>query len=293
MTISRGELRYGESYVVVDAGVGDAAAGNAAAVVELDEFPPSADLLRLAQELDAPTTAFITELPDSDPDARAYAIRWFNRRSESRICGHATLAATEWVTTSTRSPLVEWHSGIGVLKAGRLANRVQVEFPQTELQPLDDDSVQRIRALAGRDPAECFVAGDDHMAIFDSPADVLKFSPDSRQVEALGCRGLIISAPCTGEDAPPERRDRFDIVSRFFAPSMALPEDEVCVSAHCALYPYWSQRLQQKVLRAWQASPRGGVLELAGSHEGTLTITASCVRVDQPANTPAETSHAP
>lgn len=280
---SSNALRRESSHVVIDAGVGDGAAGNAAAVVELDEFPPAAELLHLAQELDEPTTAFIVETPESHPGARAYAIRWFNRRSESRICGHATLAATEWVTSNTGTPVIRWHSGIGVLRAARAGDRVQVEFPQTDLQPLDAPSTERIRALTGRVPAECLVAGDDHMAIFDSVADVLNFNPDPRDVEDLDCRGLIVSAQCIGDDIPSQRQEQYDIVSRFFAPSMALPEDEVCVSAHCALYPYWSQRLGVNQLRAWQASPRGGVLQLDSSQQGTLTVTASCARVDEPA----------
>ena len=37
-------------------------------------------------------------------------------------------------------------------------------------------------------------------------------------------------------------------------------EDPVTGSAHCALGPYWSERLKKPVLTAFQASKRGGFL---------------------------------
>jgi predicted PhzF superfamily epimerase YddE/YHI9 len=64
--------------------------------------------------------------------------------------------------------------------------------------------------------------------------------------------GLIVTAP--GEDGQ-------DFVSRFFAPEKGVMEDPVTGSAHCALVPYWAQRLGKKDLRARQISPRGGDLQ--------------------------------
>ncbi len=51
-------------------------------------------------------------------------------------------------------------------------------------------------------------------------------------------------------------------MSRFFAPAVGVPEDPVTGSAHCALGPYWAQRLGHTSLRGYQASPRGGVVEV-------------------------------
>jgi predicted PhzF superfamily epimerase YddE/YHI9 len=62
--------------------------------------------------------------------------------------------------------------------------------------------------------------------------------------------GVIASAP--GKDC--------DFVSRFFAPAKGIPEDSVTGSAHCALIPYWSERLGKKQMFARQISKRGGEL---------------------------------
>jgi len=61
-------------------------------------------------------------------------------------------------------------------------------------------------------------------------------------------RGVIVTAP--GKDV--------DFVSRFFAPSVGVPEDPVTGSAHTLLTPFWSKRLSKKKLLARQLSKRGG-----------------------------------
>ena len=56
--------------------------------------------------------------------------------------------------------------------------------------------------------------------------------------------------------------DGFDFVSRFFAPRAGVNEDPVTGSAHCALGPYWGERLGKRELLAYQASARGGVVRV-------------------------------
>lgn len=63
-------------------------------------------------------------------------------------------------------------------------------------------------------------------------------------------RGTIVTAP--GEDV--------DFVSRFFAPQSGIDEDPVTGSAHTTLTPFWSQKLNKKVLSARQVSARQGEL---------------------------------
>ncbi|MBV9313495.1 MAG: PhzF family phenazine biosynthesis protein [Pseudonocardia sp.] len=60
----------------------------------------------------------------------------------------------------------------------------------------------------------------------------------------------MVTAPAAADDA--------DFVSRFFAPGVGIPEDPVTGSAHCALGPYWQERLGSETLRGYQASARWG-----------------------------------
>ncbi|KAL2985744.1 hypothetical protein AAZX31_12G168600 [Glycine max] len=50
--------------------------------------------------------------------------------------------------------------------------------------------------------------------------------------------------------------------SSFFCPKFGINEDPVCGSAHCALASYWSKKLGKCDFNAYQASPRGGVLNI-------------------------------
>jgi len=54
----------------------------------------------------------------------------------------------------------------------------------------------------------------------------------------------------------------FDFVSRFFAPGSGIDEDPVTGSAHCALTPFWAERLGKTEMTAFQASRRGGVVKV-------------------------------
>src|SRR2546429_25909 len=53
---------------------------------------------------------------------------------------------------------------------------------------------------------------------------------------------------------------RYDFVSRCFGPKFGIDEDPVTGSAHCALGPYWAERLGETELIGYQASARGGVV---------------------------------
>jgi len=53
-----------------------------------------------------------------------------------------------------------------------------------------------------------------------------------------------------------------DFVSRYFAPAFGIDEDPVTGSAHCSLAPYWADQLKKNSFLAWQASARGGELQV-------------------------------
>jgi predicted PhzF superfamily epimerase YddE/YHI9 len=62
----------------------------------------------------------------------------------------------------------------------------------------------------------------------------------------------------------------YDFVSRFFAPKFGIDEDPVTGSAHCALGPYWAERLGKTELTGFQASARGGVVHVRVDGDRTV-----------------------
>ncbi len=102
------------------------------------------------------------------------------------------------------------------------------------------------------------------VAVWDDPAVVrsLKGPGDiARVLRPLGLWALI--ATSKGDQG-------YDFISRFFAPDKGVPEDPVTGSAHCALTPFWANRLGKKALKARQVSPRGG--DLLCTDEGARTV---------------------
>ena len=101
------------------------------------------------------------------------------------------------------------------------------------------------------------MAADDYFVVFDNEDIVRSLKPDFSLLATLDLRGVIVTA----------RGREVDFVSRYFAPKLGIQEDPVTGSAHCALAPYWSEKLGKNALSARQLSKRGGniLCELKGS----------------------------
>jgi predicted PhzF superfamily epimerase YddE/YHI9 len=96
----------------------------------------------------------------------------------------------------------------------------------------------------------------DLLVELSDEAEVRRLAPDLPRLARMPLRGLIVTAGASGEEPG------CDFVSRFFAPSVGVPEDPVTGSAHCALGPFWAERLGRRQLTGHQASPRGGVVRV-------------------------------
>ena len=90
----------------------------------------------------------------------------------------------------------------------------------------------------------------DWMVEIQSPLQLRSLTPKYSELAGLLERGVIVT--CISDD------DRYDFLSRFFAPAVGVNEDPVTGSAHCCLAPYWASSLQKNSLVGFQASPRGG-----------------------------------
>jgi predicted PhzF superfamily epimerase YddE/YHI9 len=103
------------------------------------------------------------------------------------------------------------------------------------------------------------------IAVWRTPDAVKALAPTAALKDVamqIGAGSVLATAP--GGAAP------YDMVSRFFAPYFGVPEDPVTGSAHCALTPFWAKRLNKKVLKARQASARGG--DLICTDDGARTL---------------------
>jgi predicted PhzF superfamily epimerase YddE/YHI9 len=82
-----------------------------------------------------------------------------------------------------------------------------------------------------------------------SEESVRGLKPDFEFLRGNGDSGVIITARSSSN---------YDFVSRYFAGGAGVDEDPVTGSAHCMLAPYWAAKLGKTEMRAYQASARGG-----------------------------------
>lgn len=203
-------------------------------------------LQAIASENNLSETAFV--VPSDDP----LRIRWFTPREEVPLCGHATLAAGFALMdlAGARRDRVRFESASGPLHVERgESGSLVVDLPALAIEPVSAPPPALLDGLALH-PVEVWSTPDDpnYLAVLESEAEVRTLAPDLPELETLHPHGVAVTAP--GEDA--------DFVSRYFAPGYGIPEDPVTGSIHCALAPYWSERIGKNRLSARQLSSRGG-----------------------------------
>ena len=94
----------------------------------------------------------------------------------------------------------------------------------------------------------------DYLVEVESEEIVRNIKPDFGLLLSVAARGVIVTSLVDSHE--------YDFVSRFFAPNVGVYEDPVTGSAHCCLSPFWSKRLGKDELVGYQASARGGVVNV-------------------------------
>lgn len=236
--------------------------GNPAAVVPLDQFPSDEVLQAIAMENNLSETAFYA------PEGDGLRLRWLTPVAEVDLCGHATMAAA-FVYFQRDDPGAEsvaFETRSGRIEVFRGPEHLTLDFPAYPPEPLvlPDGLADGL----GATPAEVWVShehGSVH-AVFEKESDIRGLNPVHDVLCGFPFPMFCASAP----------GDASDIVSRFFAPKIGVPEDPATGSAHCVLTPFWAKRLGKNSLFARQLSAREGELhcELRGDR---VRISGRCV----------------
>ena len=229
----------------VDAFTDHPFSGNPAAVCLLDRERDAAWMQAVAAEMNLSETAFL--LPRED----GFGLRWFTPATEVDLCGHATLAAAHVLWEQgllAPGAAARFHTRSGHLRATRSGAVIELDFPAAPAEP-------GLLAALGLDGGEVCRGRFDYLVVVEDEAEVRALRSDFPALGWVETRGVIVSAR---SDNP-----EYDFVSRFFAPAAGIPEDPVTGSAHCTLGPWWAPRLGKQSMTAFQASRRGGVVQVS------------------------------
>jgi PhzF family phenazine biosynthesis protein len=229
--------------------------GNPAAVCFLDAPRPDDWMQAVAIEMNLSETAFL--LPEKD----GYRLRWFTPGGEVDLCGHATLASSHALYETGRLKLEEtaqFYTRSGLLTARQENGWIALNFPVTLVKPVEPPP--GLLPALGIKP--CFVGKSqfDFFIELTSEDEVTSLKPDFYALKNLSTRGVIVTSTSA----------KYDFTSRFFAPGLGIDEDPVTGSAHCALAPYWAEKLGKRHFNAYQASRRGGILKVTLDGERVL-----------------------
>jgi len=185
-----------------------------------------------------------------------FNLRWFTPVTEVDLCGHATLASAHILWETGRllpDQQARFHTRSGMLTADRRGDWIEMNFPSKPEQPatipIDFPSV------LGAQPKYVGRNQFDYLVELENEAVLRDLKPDFVRLAKMPVRGVIVT--CLPDDP-----EKFDFISRFFAPAVGVDEDPVTGSAHCCLGWFWGKRLGKTEMTAYQASARGGVVKV-------------------------------
>ncbi|MCL7036013.1 hypothetical protein MKW94_012928 [Papaver nudicaule] len=209
-------------------------------------------------EFNLSETCYLTRIHHQEADESKsnprFHLRWFTPVAEVELCGHATLASAHVLFTSgvVKSDVIEFLTLSGILTARKIPGHGKIDGGSEVLNT---------------------TSKEDFLIELDFPTiSVIECEPNEIPYIPKTLNGasvINIKKTSIGDDLIRSHYywnfssgSKFDFFSRFFCPKLGINEDPVTGSIHCALAPYWSQKLGKSDFLALQASPRGGVLDL-------------------------------
>lgn len=234
--------------------------GNPAGVCVLppEKMKDNELLQNIAAEMNLSETAFLCKQDDE------YQLRWFTPETEVQFCGHATLSSAHflWETgAEKKQDTIQFNTLTGKLFARYKQDKVELDFPTFEVEKIPPQ--RNINQALGIAPIFFGIANDIYLFEIDGYQTLQSIQPEFAKLKALG-RAFCVTCKSDNND--------YDFYSRFFATALGVNEDPVTGSSHSSLAPYWSKKLGKNILKAYQASKRGGTLECELAPNGRVFI---------------------
>ncbi len=224
--------------------------GNPAGVCILENEIDETTMQNIAMEMGVSETAFCS--------LDTMRLRWFSPKVEVALCGHATLAATAvlyYKKFIKENQTIRFNTLSGSLSAKAVDDFVEMDFPAIKVKTAAKNMIKlQHLGIDEKDVIFAGKAGEKDFLHLQNERLIREISPDFQGLLSIPGRSVIV----TSESSHSE----FDFISRNFAPWIGVHEDPVTGSTHCALADYWSGILQKSIMTAFQASERGGVVNM-------------------------------
>ncbi|EKO3771256.1 PhzF family phenazine biosynthesis protein [Vibrio metschnikovii] len=253
----------------VDSFTSEVFKGNPAGVCITETSLDEATMLAIAAEMAVSETAFLS--------LDTMQLRWFTPEVEVSLCGHGTLAVAHVLKEQgmyKTGDILEFQTLSGTLTAHLDENNIHLLFPSPNLDMNVSPNIDILNFL-GLSQSSLIAYGEfDHkqLIVINSESILNELMPDFIGLSKLKGRGVLVTA---------KSDSGVDFVSRYFAPWVGVNEDPVTGSAHCALCAYWSKELNKLKLKGYQASNRGGFVDVERVSENQVKLSGQAITVFQ------------
>jgi len=225
--------------------------GNPAGVMLLEKSVSDTWMQNMAMEMNLSETAFV--LPKDD----YFEIRYFTPTVEIPLCGHATLASAHIMYTIglvKKEALIHFKTKGGNLIIKYQDGFISMTFPS--FRNIKIEIPENFKNLVGFEPINVFSSDANWIiAVAKNQKEIENCKPNFEALNTNGLGHLMITSKAD--------LDEVDFVVRCFVPEAGINEDPVTGSAHCALTPLWSKKLNKLHMVSHQISKRGGVLNVS------------------------------
>ncbi|MBE9117172.1 PhzF family phenazine biosynthesis protein [Lusitaniella coriacea LEGE 07157] len=252
--------------IQVDAFTNTPFRGNPAAVCVLNASQDGDWMQTVAQEMNLSETAFLEKRKDG------FNLRWFTPTIEVPLCGHATLASAHVLWSEgylSPNEVARFHTQSGLLMARKQGDWIELNFPANPVQTIVVPP--ELEQALGVPIKSVWHNSLGYLVEVEAAESVRQMQPNIALLKTLPVDGVIVTSQ--------DDREKYDFISRFFAPALGVDEDPVTGAAHCCLAPFWRSRLGKDSFLAYQASTRGGVLKVRYDGESRVFLSGQAVTV--------------
>ncbi|MCP2027190.1 PhzF family phenazine biosynthesis protein [Flavobacterium sp. HSC-32F16] len=225
--------------------------GNPAAVCLPDIELDAENMQNIAAEIGFSETAFIKQIKDN-----TYSIRFFSPKTEIPLCGHATLASSKILFSTTSFESIKFINCHNVeLFIEKEAHKIKMQFPVYDTEETEVPQ-KLLDALGIFEPLEKRYSPNNKIILLEIE-NARKLADLKPNFTALinshtGINGVLVTAVSDSEN--------FDFHYRYFWPWAGTDEDPVTGGIQTFLTKYWAEKLNKTKLNAYQSSLRTGTM---------------------------------
>ena len=222
----------------------------------------------IATELNQPVTVFILK-----ETKEHYKIRYFTSTTEIPSCGHGTLAAAKLLNVIDGTEKIEFITSAGLRIPVKIESGLAcIEYPVFKLHETKV-SKNILSALGIEKYVYAGITTELEMLMIelDDPSLLRKLKPDFTRL--LNSDSAVKEVVITSISDRPGH----DFLLRSFCPWIGIDEDPVTGSVHSSLAMFWKNKLGKNQLKAYQASARGGEIQVSVPNDKSVSLKANAI----------------